>query len=214
MEKLHPDVLREVMPKVGTRADVYAPVLEKAMAEFGITGVRRRSAFLAQGLHETGGLSAMVESLNYTPEALLVRFNAPGKQRFTRETAEQYGRTDAHRADQEKIANIAYANRMGNGGIDSGDGFRFRGRGMFQLTGRDNYRECGKALGIDLVAHPELVETPVVAARSAAWFWLMKGLNPLADADDIVTISKRINGGTNGLPERVNLYKRFKAALE
>lgn len=214
MEKLHPDVLREVMPKVGTRADVYAPVLEKAMHEFGITGTLRRAAFLAQVLHETAGLSAMVESLNYRPDALLATFNAPGKQRFTPETAEQYGRTDKHPANQREIGNIAYANRMGNGGIASGDGYRFLGRGAFHLTGRANYAECGKALKLDLVSHPELVETPEVAARSAAWFWLMAGLNTLADAGDIVAISKRVNGGTNGLAERVNLFKRFKAALE
>lgn len=212
MYKLHPDVLREIMSNVGTRAELYAPALEKAMAEFGVTTPLRRAAFLAQVLHETMGLKAMVESFNYTPPAILDTFNTAEIKRFTPAMAQEYGRTDTHGAQQVIIANVAYANRMGNGDVASGDGHRFRGRGMFQLTGRDNYESCGKTLKLDLVAHPELVETPEVAARSAGWFWLANGLNALADADDIVTVSKRINGGTNGLAERINLYKRAKAA--
>lgn len=213
MEKLHPDVLREIMPNVGTKAEAHAPSLEKAMAEFGVTTPLRRAAFLAQVLHETLGLAAMVEGMNYKAEALIPQFNRGGKIRFTPETAQKYGRTADHPADQRMIGNLAYANRMGNGGVDSGDGFKYRGRGAFHLTGRDNYEACGKTLKLDLLAHPELVESPDVAARSAGWFWLVNGLNTLADAGDIVEISKRINGGTNGLAERISLYKRAKAAL-
>lgn len=213
MADLHPDTLREIMPSVGTRAETYTPALSKAMAEFGITTHLRQAAFLAQVLHETMGLKALTESFNYTPPAILATFNTAERKRFTPAMAEEYGRTNTHGAQQAKIASTAYANRMGNGDIESGDGWKFRGRGFFHLTGRDNYAACGKTLKLDLLARPDLIEFPEGAARSAGWFWLTNGLNALADADNIVALSKRVNGGTNGLAERVSLYQRAKKAL-
>lgn len=213
MANLHPDTLREIMPDVGARADLYAPALAKSMAEFGITGILRQAAFIAQGLHETMGLKRMTESFNYEPHRILEIFNTAERKRFTPAMAQELGRTNTHGANQPAIANIAYASRMGNGDIQSGDGWKFKGRGIFMLTGEENYAACGKTLKLDLVAHPELIETPDGAARSAGWFWLSKGLNAMADTGDIVAVSKRINGGTNGLAERVNLFQRAKKAL-
>lgn len=207
------DVLREIMPAVGANGDIYAGVIEAAMQEFGITTLPRRAAFLAQILHETGGLKRMSENLNYTPEALMSTFNTKTNERFHPNTAKMYGRTDDHRANQMMIANIAYANRYGNGDSSTGDGWKYRGRGLIQTTFKDNYAACAKSLRLDLINHPELLEQPSGAARSAGFFWLSNGLNALADAEKIVDICKRVNGGKNGLAERVELFRRAKAAL-
>lgn len=107
-----------------------------------------------------------------------------------------------------------YEGRKDLGNTQPGDGFRFRGRGLLQITGRANYAECGKALGLDLLTHPELLETSEGAARSACWFWLMRGLNAMADAGDFIKLTKRINGGTNGLAARVAFHKRAEKAFE
>lgn len=212
-----PGILREIMPIVGARGEIYAVHINAAMAEFGITTLNSQAAFLAQTLHETGGLARMVEGLNYRAEALPGQFNRPDKVRFTPELAQKYGRVDGHGghpADQVMIASIVYANRYGNGDIDSRDGWKFRGRGMGQLTFRDNYEACGRTLKLDLLAHPELIEQPSGAARSFGWFWLANGINTLAAGGDIVAVSKRVNGGVNGLAERVELFRRAKRALE
>jgi putative chitinase len=103
----------------------------------------------------------------------------------------------------EKIANKVYADRMGNGDEASGDGFKYRGRGLIQLTGKDNYKACGDALNVDLVENPDLVSSPQYAALSAGWFWDKNKLNQFADANDMTTLTKRINGGTHGLDDRV-----------
>jgi putative chitinase len=208
-----PGILREIMPSVGARADVHAGPLSAAMVAYGVTNPLSQAAFIAQVLHETGGLRAFVESLNYTPEALLVTFNTSKATRFTIEQARQYGRTATHAANQEMIGNLAYANRMGNGDAASGDGFRFRGRGAFHVTGRTNYTAAARALGLDLITHPGQLELPGPAAMSAGWYWLANGLNALAQSDNIVEVSKRVNGGVNGLAERVELYRRAKKAL-
>jgi putative chitinase len=107
-----------------------------------------------------------------------------------------------------------YEGRSDLGNTQPGDGHKFRGRGLIQITGRANYAECGKALGLDLINHPEQLETPDGAARSACWFWLSRGLNPLADAGDFIKVTKRINGGTNGLAARVGFFKRADNAFE
>lgn len=103
-------------------------------------------------------------------------------------------------------AQARYEGRKDLGNVQLGDGFRFRGRGLIQTTGRDNYTATGKALGVDLIRHPEALEAPLLAARSAAWWWQAHGLNELADAGEIERISRRINGGTNGLADRLALY--------
>jgi len=113
----------------------------------------------------------------------------------------------------EKIGNRVYANRMGNGDEASGDGFRFRGRGLIQITGKDNYTACGKALGKDLIQNPGYLETPDGAAMSAAWFWNSRKLNVPADLGDIVKMTKLINGGTIGLADRQDLYENCKVVF-
>lgn len=126
-------------------------------------------------------------------------FFSPGKSRAT-----------------ELIANIVYASRLGNGPTMTGDGFKFRGRGLIQITGRANYAECGEALFGDsrLLNAPELLEQPKYAVMSAGWFWQSKGLNILADKGDFLGITKRINGGTNGLADREALYKCAMQVLQ
>lgn len=118
-----------------------------------------------------------------------------GQLRFTREL---WGPTPAQRA---------YEGRVDLGNTFPGDGFRYRGRGLIQITGRSNYRQCATMLGFDLLNNPELLEGPTLASRSAAWFWQKRGLNDLADKDDQIAICKRINGGTNGLQERLSFYE-------
>ncbi|KPY87771.1 glycoside hydrolase family 19 protein [Pseudomonas syringae pv. tagetis] len=108
----------------------------------------------------------------------------------------------------EKYDTGRLAERLGNTPEDDGDGQLYRGRGLIQITGRANYAECGEALGLDLLQQPELLELPEHAAMSAAWFWHRAGLNTFADKSDFLTITKRINGGTNGLAERLELYAR------
>lgn len=114
---------------------------------------------------------------------------------------------------RELASGVAYEGRADLGNTEPGDGARFKGRGLIQITGRSNYRDCGVALGLDLVEHPELLEQPVAACRSAAWFWASRGLNELADKEDFLRITKRINGGTNGWAERVRFYERAKEVL-
>ena len=106
----------------------------------------------------------------------------------------------------QRIANRVYASRLGNGDEASGDGWRFRGRGLIQITGRENYRTCGGALGLDLEASPELLEQPPAASRSAAWFWHSRDLNRLADDGNLEAITKRINGGLTGYADRKTHY--------
>jgi len=114
---------------------------------------------------------------------------------------------------KEIASGEAYEGRADLGNVERGDGVRFKGRGYIQVTGRANYKACGEALGLDLIEHPELLETTANACRSAAWFWYMKGLNELADKGDFLAITKRINGGTNGWKERMAFFDRAKQVL-
>lgn len=114
---------------------------------------------------------------------------------------------------RELASGAAYEGRKDLGNTEPGDGVRFKGRGLIQITGRANYKACGDALGIDLIAHPELLESPVLACRSAAWFWRSHGLNELADAGDQTRVTRRINGGTNGLVGRLALFKVAQQVL-
>ncbi|HCT4722295.1 glycoside hydrolase family 19 protein [Citrobacter koseri] len=176
-----------------------------AMTEFGITTAEDQAMFIAQVGHESGGFSRIIENLNYSADGLLATF---GKY-FTPQTAQQYGRTAAHPADQKGIANTVYANRMGN--IEQNDGWNYRGRGLIQITGHDNYRDCGAGLNTDLLRVPQLLEQDEYAARSAAWFFSSKGC--LKHSGDIVAVTKVINGGTNGLDDRKARYEKAKSVL-
>lgn len=158
---------------------------------------KRVAGFLAQTAHESGGFTAIKENLNYSKDGLRKIF---GKYFPTDELAQQYAR------QPEKIANRVYANRMGNGPEESGDGYRFCGRGLIQLTGRQNYTKLAQDLGISVEETAQYLETPNGAVSSAGWFWDQNNLNQYCDRDDFVTLTKRINGGTIGLADRQHHY--------
>lgn len=163
-------------------------------AEFGITKPAAQAMFIAQVGHESSGFTRTVESLNYTPQGLLATF---GK-RITVYQSDMLGRTAAHPANQEAIANLVYADRLGN--KTRGDGWKYRGRGLIQITGQDNYRACGTAMKLDLAGNPQQLESDANAMRSAGWFWTSRDCG--RNANDIEWVTKRINGGTNGLSDR------------
>ncbi|HAT2599801.1 TPA: glycoside hydrolase family 19 protein [Citrobacter freundii] len=179
--------------------------LKAAMKEFGIESADDQAMFIAQVGHESGGFTRIVENLNYSADGLKTTF---GKY-FPGDTAQLYGRTADHPANQKAIANIVYAHRMGN--IEENDGWNYRGRGLIQITGHDNYRDCGAGLGADLLLHPQLLEQDEYAARSAAWFFASKGC--LKRSGDIKAVTKIINGGTNGLDDRKARYEKAKSVL-
>ena len=184
----------------------WVQTLSTVLPKYGITTPARQAAFIAQCGHESAGWSTFVENLNYSAKALNTVF--PKYFVLAGRSAEKYAR------NPEKIANVVYANRMGNGDIASGDGWRYRGRGPIQLTGRGNYADFSNAFGVDVVKNPELVQTnKETGLMAAVWFWNKNGLNELADAQDIKAMTKRINGGYNGLEDRVNLYKRVMAKM-
>ncbi|STR05772.1 glycoside hydrolase family 19 protein [Hafnia alvei] len=181
------------------------PHIDAAMKEFGITAATDKAMFIAQVGHESGGFRQVVESLNYTQGALVAVF---GK-RITQQQANALGRTTAQSARQDAIANLVYANRLGNKA--SGDGWKYRGRGLIQITGLDNYRVCGAALKLDLVTKPELLELELQAARSAAWFYTSKGC--MAYGADVYRVTQIINGGLSGIDDRKVRYNKARAAL-
>lgn len=197
-----PNVLENALLRVGVRPALvqrYSKMLDKTMLEYAVVTRNQRSMFLSQLLHESAMMTAIIENLNYSELGLMKVF----KKYFDRNSAKRYAR------QPERIANRVYANRMGNGNEDSGDGWRFRGRGLIQLTGRENYIACGKGLGIDLIKDPDYLLTPEGSTRSAGWFWKSKKLGESADRGDVVTNTKIINGGTNGLAHRIDLYNKL-----
>ena len=171
------------------------------MSGYQIVGTKRIAAFVAQVGHESGHLVRLVENLNYSADAL--RRTWPS--RFNAELASTAARKP------EQIANIAYGKRMGN--TEQGDGWKYRGRGLIQITGKNNYRACGEALGLYLIAQPELLEKPQHACMSAAWFWATNGLNTLVDAGKFDAITQRINGGQNRAADRQALYAKALKVL-
>lgn len=189
------DIIRRIAPQCGANAANVAAALQPVLERFGITTRRRLAHFLAQVAHESGGFVRKRENLNYTPAAILGTFNTPKATRFTRAKAEQYGRTAAHAADQQAIANIAYANRMGNGPAASGDGWRTRGAGWIQLTGADNHNACADFFHIPRETIGAWLATDTGAALSAGWFWQRANLNRYADLDDIDGVSDCVNMG-------------------
>lgn len=183
----------------------YIDAINNILPQYDINTPLRLCHFLAQILHESGHLKYKSENLNYSAKALRSVF---GKYFKTDEIANQYARKP------EKIANRVYANRMGNGDENSGDGWKYRGRGLIQLTGKDNYNRCAKEIQLDILANPDIITTsPEACIKTACWFWKVNNLNMLADKDDVLTITKRINGGTNGLDDRKNILKKAKNIL-
>jgi putative chitinase len=165
---------------------------------FGIVTPAQQASWIGQCGHECGNFRIMEENLNYRAPTLLKLFPQTPKRAwgFTPESAAAYEK------QPQKIANRIYGNRMGNRDEASGDGFRFRGSGFLQLTGMNNFFHAGQALGVDFIMQPELVRTPLYAAQTAGWFWQTHRLNQYADSGDILTMTKRINGGTIGLEDR------------
>jgi putative chitinase len=173
--------------------------LEETFAKYDINTPRRQAAFLGQCAHESGNFKTLQENLNYSAEGLMKTWPS----RFpTLEYANQYARQPA------KIAGKVYNGRLGN--TSEEEAAKYLGRGLIQLTGKENYERCGSAIGADLVNEPTLLVEPHYAAMSAGWFWNKKGLNELADAQEHGMITKRINGGTLGLDDRI--AKTTKAA--
>ncbi|HIE1774371.1 glycoside hydrolase family 19 protein [Pseudomonas aeruginosa] len=184
-------------------ATTWVEHINGAMARFEINTPERVAMFLAQVGHESQSLKRLVENLNYSAEGLLKAW----PQRFAPAEAKQYAR------QPERIANRAYANRMGNGSPDTGDGYRYRGRGLIMITGHDNYAEAARALALPLVAQPELLEQRTWAAIAAGWWWRSRGLNDLADQGRFDRITLKINGGYNGADDRAARLDLARAAL-
>ena len=176
--------------------DHYVEPLNNALQHFQINTPDRIAMFMAQVGHESGGLTQIQENLNYRADRLPVVFP-----RYFRDV-----NPNAYARNPEKIANRVYANRMGNGPESSGDGYRYRGRGLIQLTGHDNYARFANDMGMSVEEAVEYLSTPEGAAMSAAWFWSKNGLNEIADRGDVVAATKRINGGTIGLADRQAHY--------
>lgn len=163
----------------------------------------RIAHFMAQIEHESH-LKPISENLNYSKEGLLKIFS----KYFNLETASVYARKP------EKIANKVYANRMGNGNELSGDGWKYRGRGFIQLTGKDNYKNLSKDTGIDFLNKPDLLLEEANALIAALWFWKKNNINKQADLDNIINVTKIINGGTNGIEDRKKLLLKYKNLLK
>lgn len=178
--------------------DKWLPWLNMTMARFNINTPMRQAMFLSQIAHESGGFRHVSENLNYSASALRRVF---GKYFPTDEMAYEYARKP------EKIANRVYANRMGNGNEASGDGWKYRGRGLIQLTGKNNYLSFSLAADNNSLIDPGLLTEPEYAAMSAGWFWQDNGLNVLADTGDVRAVTRRINGGYNGLADRQKKYE-------
>ena len=194
------DLLKHMCPK--TKASVLEGYLEplNTVAEYYDMNVNpaRLAGFLAQTAHESGGYTAIKENLNYSAKGLRGTF---GKYFPNDEIANQYAKKP------ERIANRVYGNRMSNGPEESGDGYRFCGRGLIQLTGRANYTKFAQDLNMSLEDTIAYLETPNGAVASAGWFWDNNKLNQYCDSGDFVTLTKRINGGTIGLEDRKHHYE-------
>jgi putative chitinase len=187
--------------------DPWYDALSEHLPTFEIVTPARVAGFIAQCQHESLDFTLLQENLNYSAKGL----NGVFKKYFpTMDLAESYQR------QPEKIANRVYGSRMGNGDESSGDGFKFRGRGLIQLTGRNNYTMFSREFFGDdhVVEDPDLVRTPPYAVLSACWFWNKNGLNRWCDEGDIVTLSKRINGGTIGLDDRISHWNHCLEILE
>jgi putative chitinase len=193
----------QMFPK-NTNPQGWTAALVEVLPTYEINTPERIASFLAQCGHESAGFTVLQENLNYSAEGLNKIFH---KYFPTLESAQPYARKP------EMIANRVYANRMGNGDEHSGEGYKYRGRGPIQLTGKDNYAACSDFLFQDdtLLNDPDMLLDPEYALHSACWFWWKNDLNTFADSADLVTMTKRINGGTIGLDDRI---KHYNEAME
>lgn len=202
-------------------AEKWLPHIQATCAEFQINTKERVAAFIAQTAHESGGYTMLTENLNYSADTMAAvwpnRFAVMGKDK---KPVKEKGKNVPNKFAQslhrkaEMIANVCYSARMGNGTIESGEGWKYRGRGAKQLTGKDNYKRCGQDLGVDLVADPDKLLDPEFAARSAGWFWAVNKCADLIDKGDFIGLTKRINGGVIGLAQREDRYKKVLKVME
>lgn len=201
-------------------AEKWADAVANACSEFGIDTPQRIAGFLSQCAHESAGFERLQENLNYSADGMAGiwprRFAilGPDGKPVKKDGKNQPNKfaLALHRKP-EMIANVVYSGRMGNGPVESGEGWLYRGRGLKQLTGKDNHKACSAGLGVDLVANPDLLLKPTYAARSAAWFWATNKCNAFADAGDIQGLTKKINGGLIGLDDRKKRYASAERAL-
>jgi putative chitinase len=194
---------RDVLLALGVSsadADKYLPFLNMTMLKRDINTPVRQAMFLSQLAHESGNFRFVVENLNYSADALRRVF---GKYFPTEDLANQYAR------QPERIANRVYADRMGNGPEASGDGWKYRGRGLIQLTGKNNYASFSMQADNNALVDPDLVAQPELAVDSAGWFWTTNRLNQLADTGDVKAVRRRVNGGFNGLEDCQNKYNKL-----
>jgi putative chitinase len=182
----------------------WVDALNETFSRFNITTNNQKAMFIGQCSHESGNFKMLQENLNYKAATLMKLWP---KRFSTLEVANQYA------GNARAIANKVYADRMGNRDEASGDGYRFRGKGLVQLTGHSNHFHAGKALGVDFVMQPDLVATPKYAALTAGWFWDTHKLNPPADALDYQKVTRIINGGTIGLDDRIKHTQQALAVL-
>jgi putative chitinase len=196
IKKSFPNAKDEIVNAILTSQD-------KLKTKYGIDTPLELAHFLGQTAHESGGFRVIEENLNYSAVGLQKIF----PKYFKDVDPNLYARKP------EKIANRVYASRMGNGPESSGDGWKYRGRGLIQLTGKDNYSAMAKDMDLPIDRVVEYLTSPIGAVESAAWFWSKNGLNTLAAKDDIVAVTKRINGGTNGIDDRKHHTAIFKDLL-
>lgn len=189
--------LKQLLPK-NPYIDYWYHALEQALPDYDINTPQRVAAFIAQCAHESGSFVFLKENLNYKAASL-------------RKVFPKYFPTDelanAYAQKPEMIANRVYGSRMGNGDEQSGDGYRYCGRGLIQLTGKSNYQSFADSIETDIEDIPEYLATFEGAVQSACWFWESNNLNQWADKNDILTLTKRINGGTIGLEDRIKHYE-------
>ena len=201
-------------------AEKWVDAVAAACQEFNINTPQRIAGFLSQCAHESGGFERLQENLNYSADGMAGiwprRFAVMGPDN---KPVKKDGKNQPNKfalalhRKPEMIANVVYSGRMGNGPTESGEGWLYRGRGLKQLTGKDNHRACSAGLGVDLVSNPDLLLEPVYAARSAAWFWSTNKCNVFADAGDIEGLTKRINGGLIGIDDRKKRYASAMSSL-
>ena len=195
--------LKQILPNNKNISELCAS-LNSILPRYQINTVNRIAGFLAQCGHESLDFTALKENLNYSAKGLRLTFPKYFKDEAT---ALNYQRKP------EKIANRVYASRMGNGNEASGDGWKYRGRGAIQLTGKDNYTSFSKSLKKTLEETVVYLETMDGAVESACWFWTINFLNRTCDKDDIIAMTKLINGGTKGLDDRISRYQKAKKVL-
>lgn len=201
----------------------WLPFIRETCEKYQINTKNRIASFLAQTAHESGGYTMLEENLNYSDATMAAvwpnRFavidpatKKPKKDEKGKNIPNAFAKA-LHRKP-EAIANTVYSSRMGNGTIESGEGWKHRGMGLKQLTGKDNHKRCGDALGVDFVSNPELLLEPKWAALSAGWFWSANKLDVFADNDDLEGQTKKVNGGLIGIDDRKKRYKECLASMD